>query len=110
MDIFFFTFFTATEGREVLCCPLWTGVLLCLWSPPVVLLTDLLQQLLLNQFELHAHRHLGDELLAALLGYLFAVSQVNVTDASAALEIGQRLVRDPVTDCRWGGATHVTCH
>lgn len=65
-------------------------------------LTDLLQQFLLDQFELHAHRHLGDKLLAAFLGHLFAVSQVNVTDASTALEIGQRLVCDPVTDCRGG--------
>lgn len=66
----------------------------------VLFLTDLLQQFLLDQLELHAHGHLGDELLAAFLGHLFAVSQVNVTDASAALEIGQRLVCDPVTHCR----------
>lgn len=69
----------------------------------LLFLTDLPQQFLLDQFELHAHRHLGDELLAAFLGHLFAVSQVNVTDASTALEIGQRLVCDPVADCRGGG-------
>lgn len=74
--------------------------------PTVPFLADLLQQLLLDQFELHAHGHLGDELLAAFIGHLFAVSQVNVTDASTALEVGQRLVCDPVTDCG-GGDTQI---
>lgn len=61
-------------------------------------LTDLLQQLPVYQLELNADRHLGDELVASLLGHLLAAAQVDVTDASAALEIGQRLVSDPVTD------------
>lgn len=97
--------YLGAEERAVLCCPLWTGLLRFLRSPISLFLTDLLQQLLLDQFELHAHRHLGDELLAAFLGHLFAVSQVNVTDASTALEIGQRLVCDPVTDCGGGKQT-----
>ena len=65
-----------------------------------VLLADLLQQFLLYQFKLHADGHFCDELVAALLGHLLAVSQVDVTDAPTALEVGQRLVSDPVTDCR----------
>lgn len=68
------------------------SVLLCL--------TDLLQQFLFYKFKLHADGHLRNELVTSLLGHLFAVSQVDVTYASAALEIGQRLVSDPVTDCR----------
>lgn len=92
MDFFYILValsFLSAQERAVLCCPLWTGVLPLLRSLIVLFLTDLLQQFLLDQFELHAHRHLGDELLAAFLGHLFAVSQVNVTDASTALEIGQ---------------------
>lgn len=68
-------------------------------SPPRCL-ADLLQQLLVYEFKLHADGHFGDELVAALLGHLLAVSQVDMTNAPAALEIGQRLVCDPVTDCR----------
>lgn len=88
----------------------WTGasdfsVLLCL--------TDLLQQLLFYQFKLHADGHLGDELVTSFLGHLFAVSQVDVTYASTALEIGQRLVGDPVTDCReergWKEKEQIMC-
>lgn len=52
-------------------------------------LTDLLQQFLLDQLELHADGHFGDELVAAFLGHLLAVPQVDVTNAPAALEIGQ---------------------
>lgn len=76
-------------------------------------LTDLLQQLLFYQFKLHADGHLGDELVTSFLGHLFAVSQVDVTYASTALEIGQRLVGDPVTDCReergWKEKEQIMC-
>lgn len=78
--------FTIQESRTVF------SALLCL--------TDLLQQLLFYEFKLHADGHLSNELVTPLLGHLFAVSQVDVTYASTALEIGQRLVSDPVTDCR----------
>lgn len=63
-----------------------------------VLLADLLQQLPVDELELHADGHLGDELVAALLRHLLAAAQVDVADASTALEIGQRLVGDPVAD------------
>lgn len=78
--------FTVQESRTVF------SALLCL--------TDLLQQLLFYEFKLHADGHLSNELVTPLLGHLLAVSQVDVTYASTALEIGQRLVSDPVTDCR----------
>lgn len=65
-----------------------------------VCLTDLLQQFILNEFKLHTDGHFGDELVTSFLGHLFAVSQVDMANASTALEIGQRLVCDPVTDCR----------
>lgn len=61
-----------------------------------LLLADLLQQLSVDELELHADGHLGDELVAALLRHLLAAAQVDAADASAALEIGQRLVGDPV--------------
>lgn len=61
-----------------------------------LLLTDLLQQLPVDELELHADGHLGDELVAALLGHLLAAAQVDAADAPTALEIGQRLVGDPV--------------
>lgn len=63
-------------------------------------LTDSLQQFVLDQFELNTDGHFCHELVAALLGYLFAVPQVDVADAPAAFEVGQGLVCDPVTDCR----------
>lgn len=91
------SFRPAEEERAAVCCP-HVGRSCSASS----CLADLLQELLLDQFELHAHGHLGDKLLAAFLRHLFTVSQVDVTDASAAFEIGQRLVRDPVTDCRDG--------
>lgn len=61
-----------------------------------LLLADLLQQLPINQLELHADGHLSDELVAALLRHLLAAAQVDAADASTALEIGQRLVGDSV--------------
>lgn len=64
----------------------------------VYFLADLLQQLPVNQLELHTDGHLSDELVAALLRHLLAAAQVNAADASTALEIGQRLVGDPVAD------------
>lgn len=67
-------------------------------SPPRFL-TDLLQQLLFYKFKLHADRHFRDEAVASFLAHLFAVAQVDVTYAPAALEVGQRLVCDPVADC-----------
>lgn len=63
-------------------------------------LADLLQQLLLYQFKLHADGHLGDELVTSLLRHLLAEAKVDVAYAPAALEIGQRQVGDPVTHCR----------
>lgn len=63
-----------------------------------VLLADLLQQLPVDELELHADGHLGNELVAALLRHLLAAAQIDVADASTALEIGQRLVGDPVAD------------
>lgn len=76
---------------------LWTG------APARRPLADLLQQFVLLQFKLHADGHFCHELLAALLGHLFAVAQVDQTDVPAAFEEGQRLVRHPVTGC--GGET-----
>jgi len=54
-----------------------------------VFLADLLQQLLFYQFKLHADGHFCNEAVASCLAHLFAVAQVDVTDASTALEIGQ---------------------
>lgn len=53
-----------------------------------LLLAELLQQLPINQLELHADRHLSDELVTALLRHLLAAAQVDAADASTALEIG----------------------
>ena len=63
-------------------------------------LADLLQQSLLLQTEGHAHRHLCDEALAGHAAHLLAVAQVDLADAAAALEEGERVVRHPVT--HWG--------
>lgn len=85
---------------------MWTALLLLVKknkkiTPELsVCLTDLLQQFILNEFKLHTDGHFGDELVTSFLGHLFAVSQVDMANASTALEIGQRLVCDPVTDCR----------
>lgn len=92
---------TAASGGErvAVCCPrVDRSVAKKTSFSPSSHLTDLLQQLPVDQLELHADRHLGDELVAPLLGHLLTAAQVNVADASAALEIGQRLVGDPVTD------------
>lgn len=61
-------------------------------------LAELLQQFVLPQFERHADRHLGDEPLAGRLGHLLAEAQVDLTDAAAALEEVQRMVRHPVAN------------
>ena len=49
-------------------------------------LARFLQQFVLLQPEGHAHRHLCDEALAGRLGHLLTESEVDLTDASAALE------------------------
>lgn len=49
--------------------------------------------------KLDTHRHLGYELLTALLGDLLAVPQVNVADVPTALEEGQALVSDLIAVC-----------
>lgn len=80
---------------------LWTG------APARRPLADLLQQFVLLQFKLHADGHFCHELVAALLGHLFAVAQVDQTDVPAAFEEGQRLVRHPVTGCGGETSNHV---
>lgn len=92
---------TAPSSSQSSAASMWTVVLpLENVAPPstFLCLTDLLQQFLFYQFKLHADGHFCNELVTSFLGHLFAVSQVNVTYASTALEIGQRLVCDPVTD------------
>ena len=95
---------TAPQKHTVVCClrvdSSFTTCECHTFSPVLLCLTDLLQQFLLYEFKLHADGHLCNELVASFLGHLFAVSQVDVTYAATALEIGQRLVRDPITDCR----------
>lgn len=49
-------------------------------------LAQLLQQFVLPQFERYAHGHLRDEPFAGRLAHLLAEAQVDLTDASAALE------------------------
>lgn len=76
------------------CCP---HVDKCSTAP---LSADLLQEFLFLELKLHADGHFCDELVTALLGHLLAVAQVDVADAPAAFEIGQRQVGDPVAHCR----------
>lgn len=91
-------------SKQSSAAPVWTAALLRVkvtsLSSAFLRLTDLLQQFILNEFKLHADGHFGDELVASFLGHLFAISQVDVANAPAALEIGQRLVCDPVADCK----------
>lgn len=61
-------------------------------------LARLLQQFVLLQFERYAHRHLCDEPFAARLRHLLAVAKVDLTDAPAALEKVQGIIRDSVAD------------
>lgn len=49
-------------------------------------LARFLQEFVLLQSEGHAHRHLGDEPLAGRLGHLLTEPEVDLTDASTALE------------------------
>lgn len=56
-----------------------------------------LQEFVLLQSEGHAHRHLGDEPLAGRLRHLFTEPEVDLTDASTALEKVQGMVCDTVT-------------
>ena len=63
-------------------------------------LARLLQQFVLFQSERYAHRHLCDEPLAGHLGHLLAEAEVDLTDASAALEKVQGMVCDPITNYR----------
>ena len=65
-------------------------------------LADLLQQSFLLQTEGNADGHLCDEALAGHAAHLLAVAQVDLTDAAAALEEGERVVRHPVTHWRGG--------
>lgn len=60
-------------------------------------LARFLQEFLLLQSEGHAHRHLGDEPLAGRLRHLLTESEVDLTDASTALEKIQGMVCDTVT-------------
>lgn len=60
-------------------------------------LAGFLQEFLLLQSEGHAHRHLGDEPLAGRLRHLLTESEVDLTDASTALEKIQGMVCDTVT-------------
>lgn len=57
-------------------------------------LTQFLQEFLFHLPKLDTDRHLGYELLAALLGDLLAVPQVDVADVAAAFEEGEALVSD----------------
>lgn len=49
--------------------------------------------------ELDTNRHFGYELLAAFLGDLLAIPQVNVTDIPTAFEEGQALVSNLIAVC-----------
>lgn len=55
-------------------------------------LTQFLQEFFFHLPELDTNRHFGYELLAAFLGDLLAIPQVNVTDIPTAFEEGQALV------------------
>lgn len=55
-----------------------------------------LEKFILLELEGNDDRHLSDETFACLSAHLFAKSHVNTADASAALEVAQRLIRDSV--------------
>lgn len=56
-----------------------------------------LQEFFLLQSEGHAHRHLCDEPLAGRLRHLLTEPEVDLTDASTALEKVEGMVCDTVT-------------
>lgn len=56
-----------------------------------------LEQFILLQLERNDDRHLSNEALTCLSAHLLAKSQVDAADASAAFEVAQRLISDPVT-------------